>query len=485
MVVNIIQTIDKILNDESIELKNIQRGKKFLITLREDKIEMKRILNDLRITVDKNGLVSGDNLIPITIFILNKNEEIPGEDTYVGGGLTSFRVHYYGISSEFENFVVLVLWPEYSQHSKKALEEIWRNIKDNKKEYLLKLEGNYRIRLPNEIHPFRAENIVAEERKIYDWMYVPYLKEIGDTIFSHVSPLNFRKIYVRSTEGSYLKKYVNVKTCVGIIKDIRGGLVKLKLPYLHRENIRGYYTVPYYYGIQNKVRNLKIGDKVAFLIFEEISNEHKKIPTPVIYDIEKVDSAYIMGHILSYILYNQYLVQGRLLVASEIEFKKLFDKTVSIVGRYCKKILDISEQFFKEEIIFSAFLKPFFQKINKNIFYIPFILSKLNSEKIQLFDQKLAEATDDLFDGSCTHHQWKIIEYSDSRSNLVFCPKFNTQLREGAPMCKGCEFFYKSERNTRLQKMFRFLKLLLKIKRFLYKERLERFSSLIQKILED
>ena len=111
MAVDIIKLIDGLLLDEDISLKGVMRGRNFLATLRRHRSELKKLLDKFKIEMDKKGLVSGNVLVPLTISILNRKDDIPGEQTYVG--VTSFRIHYYGISPELENFVVLILWPEY------------------------------------------------------------------------------------------------------------------------------------------------------------------------------------------------------------------------------------------------------------------------------------------------------------------------------------------------------------------------------------
>jgi len=479
MVVDIIKIIDRLLFDEDIDFKKVKRGGNFLFTLKRDKLGLRKLLDKFKMDIDMKGLTSGNILVPLTISILNKKDDIPGEEIYVG--VASFRVHYYGISPELENFVVLVLWPEYSRHSRKTLEEIWKEIKNSQKECVLKLEGNYKLRLPNEVHPFRAENIVTEERKLYKWMYVPYIKEVGETISSYVSPINFRKVYVRDLRGDYKKKYVNPKACVGIVKRVSGGYIAIKLPYLDYKNIKGYYNVPYHYSIRNKVKSLKPGDKIAFLIFEEIDSEDKqrRIPSPVVYDISKIDSAHILGHILSYILYNYYLVKKRLLVISYSGYKELFGHVMEIVSRFCKNVSDVNVQFLKDEFIFSAFLRPFFQLIEKNIFYIPAFLGS-DLEKVVYFDKKLSTKSENI-DKYCLHEKFEIIEYNKN-SNLIFCPLYKIKIREEANLCKHCKYYYLSKDGIALQNTYRFLRFILEVKSFLYSERLEKFVQLIDEI---
>lgn len=482
MVVHIIKLVDKILNDEDVDLTKVRRGKNFLISLKNDVEYLKKMVSEFKMRIDKKGLLSGDDIVPLTISILNREGEIPGEETYVG--IYSFRIHYYGISPELENFVALVLWPEHSKHSKETLEKILNEVKIAKKEAILKLEGNYRLKLPNEVHPFRAKNIAADEEKLYEWVYVPYLKEIGETIFSHVSPINFKKIYVRKLEGEYKKVYANLKTCVGIIKKVSGGYISIKLPYLNPKNIRSLYTLPYNHSVSDKIKHLKPKDKIAFLVFEEIDGDphHTKIPRHIIYDIQKIDVPHIIGHILSYILYNYYLLRERLLVISYEEYKKLFDYVLKITKRFCKGFLDVSNHFMKDDLIFSAFLSPFFYIKENDIYFSPSFL-RGHYKEIELFDEKLSAKEKDLFDGSCLHENSRIKEYSE-KGNLLYCPCYEITLRENAPICKNCEYYILSERNINLQKSYNFLRMMLKLKNFICMERLEKFSQLTKDLLE-
>ena len=355
-------------------------------------------------------------------------------------------------------------------------------IKNSQKERVLKLRGNYKLRLPNEVHPFRAENIKAEEKKLYEWMYVPYLKEIGETIYSHVSPINFRKIYVRDLGGDYKKRYVNLKTCVGIIRRVSGGYITIKLPYLDYKDIRGFYNVPYHFSIRDKVKSLKPNDKVIFLVFEEISgeNEQRKIPKPVVYDIHKINSAHIMGHNLSYILYNYHLIKKRLLTISYRDYKELFVYVMGITSRFCKDISDVNVQFLKDDLIFSAFLRPFFQLIEKNIFYVPVFLGS-DSKKVIYIDEILSTGGKDI-GKYCLHEKFKVVEYNKD-GNLIFCPLYGITIREGGNLCKDCKYYYLGKDGIALKNDYSFLRLMLEMKSFIYSERLKKFAQFIDKIL--
>ncbi|WP_290595947.1 MULTISPECIES: hypothetical protein [unclassified Archaeoglobus] len=478
-----VKLLDKIWNREELQIYKIKRGKNFLLTLKLDLEKVLEIVNQNGIHVDKNGLISGDELAPITVSLLSEKGETPGEETFVG--ILSFRIHYHGISPELENFVSIVLWP--SKKSKQTLEKILLEV-SGRKDRALKFEGNYRIRLPNEVHPYRAERISVEESKVYEWLYAPYFKEIGETIFARVSPINFRKIYIRTIGEEYEKKYVNLKTCVGIVKNIRDGEVSLKIPYLDSQSRKRSYIVKYHRRIQNKVETLKKGDKVAFLVFEEVnsSNEDSHIPEHVIFQMERVDTGYILGHILSFFLYNYYLLRKRLLVMERTDFKKVFNFLQNITYRFCKDVSDIHPQFLENvDLFFSAYLSPFFMIHGDEIYFKPFYLRSKIRDSLDIilrFDQKLRFGDSiEIIDLFCLHKDCKIIE-KDSIGSLVYCPLHRIKLREGAELCKECEFHHLGPIGKSLQKQFNFMKFLLSLKSTIHSERLARFAEIIEKL---
>lgn len=471
-----IKLVDKIWNREEVRINEVRRGKNFLLMLKLDLEKIQECAKNIGLHIDKNGLISGEDLIPLTVSLFTEKGEIPGEETFVG--IPSYRVHYYGISPELEDFVSLVLWP--SKKSTQTLEKILSEIAD-KKDRVLKFEGNYKLRLPNEIHPFRAEKISVEESRAYDWRYVPYFKEVGDTILAHVSPTNFRKVYLRTMGEEYEKKYINLKTCVGIIKDIKSGEFALKLPYLNRKR-KYYYIAKYHYRIQDRIEKLGKDTKIAFMILEEINSSNSRIPEHIIFEVERINTADILGHLLSFFLYNYYLLKKRLFLMNYSDFKKVFEFLQEITFRFCIDTSDVSQQFFENpKLFFNAYLHPFFVIHNDRIYFKPFhckIETWSSLEVLTYLDHKLLFGEN--ASSFCLHKGCKVIERG-SRGSLVECPVHKMRIREGAKICEGCKFYYKGSVGRSFQKQINFLKLLFSVKSIINTDRLTKIEEIIEK----
>jgi len=359
------QYIDKIWKGENVDFSEIKEGKNFLRKLIEDKRALSQLLKEKGILMDEKG-IKGEKLFPLTVDIINR-EEIPGEDRYTIGGMR-LCVVYYGICPELENFVTIVLWPEESLHSRETFEKIREIVtKDKNTECIIKFLGNYRLTPPNEVHPFWTQDIVVlrKPKWMYEWQHVPYLKEIGDSIRLFKSPINYNKIFIESMTGERNVKFVNIKVCVGIVIEKTRKEIKLKLPYIkfHRK----FYVAKLYHKIENIDKIIK-GDKVIFMVFEEV-NGH-----PIVYRIEKIESLQMLAHVLSYILYTRYLKLKSLKILTKSEFKEIFNKCLHLMRGYCKDLSDSSAQFFKDDLILSGYLSPFFKEIDGYIYYIPSIL---------------------------------------------------------------------------------------------------------------
>lgn len=373
--------------------------------------------------------IPGTDLFPITIDVINR-EEMPGGWKWHGYN-EALCVVYYGICPELENFVSLILWPhesanpEYINASRKAYQKIYDLvINDPQHQKVIFLSGNYRLSLPNEIRPYKSEiSSISKPKAVYDWLYAPYLKEVSETILSHKSPLNFTRIFLREPNNVLVTKYVNFKTTVGKFIEKRAstakfGLIqikkyiicdKCKSSFWLEENVldnwlcdrcnnKVYktiypkYEIKIHHSILSKFSSIEKGNLVALLIGETINEK----PQPVLMDIEKIKSIDVFSHIILYKLYNIFLDKKRLLLMSLDEFKDLFNKYLRITANFCRG-LDYSIGF-GIDTFFEFHLSYFFKKIDENIFYVPSILSKPNSQDIKLFDSRLREDKENLFD---------------------------------------------------------------------------------------
>ncbi|MCW1310128.1 MAG: hypothetical protein QXP04_05490, partial [Candidatus Nanoarchaeia archaeon] len=169
--------IEKIRKNEiKVPFYNVKNF--FLKKLIEDQEKLKKIIDSFGFYMNSLG-ISGEEFFPITIDVINR-EKMPGDYRWVGYG-ESLCVVYYGISPELENFVTLILWPqesknpEYVNISRKAYRKIHDLVvNDPYHHYVIKLSGNFKLNLPNEIRPYRSEvHLVPKRKLVYDWMHVP------------------------------------------------------------------------------------------------------------------------------------------------------------------------------------------------------------------------------------------------------------------------------------------------------------------------
>lgn len=389
--------IEKIRKNEiKVPFYNVKNF--FLKKLMEDQEKLKKIIDSFGFYMNSLG-ISGEEFFPITIDVINR-EKMPGDYRWVGYG-ESLCVVYYGISPELENFVSLILWPqesknpEYVNISRKAYRKIHDLVvNDPYHHYVIKLSGNFKLNLPNEIRPYRSEvHLVPKRKLVYDWMHVPFLKEVGETILSHKSPLNFTRAFIRTSSGALISKYINFKTTVGKFIEKKMNIAKFMIIYLSKEKRR-----PCSFLIHDSVRKkfdtIKSGDLVGFLVGEIVDDK----PQATIMDVEKIKSIDVFSHILLYRLYNLYLEKKRLHLMSWNEFEKLFKSYLELTSNFCKGLDDISPTFYKLNTFYEMSLKFFFKKIEDGFYYIPSILNGLSNEDVKLFDERLYKGKENLFE---------------------------------------------------------------------------------------
>ncbi len=396
-----------------VDVSKLAQGKRFVLSLKEDLKRMNHLLHQEKLHKDKNNFISGEDLFPVTVVLWNLKDKLPGDKVKLKtSNIELLRLYYFGISPEFENFVTLVLWPEESEHSRRVFKKLME-IYGSSKQPAIYLEGDYRVRLPNELHPFNFSVIKSDlDCKAFDWKYVPWLKEIGDTIFYHRSPANYRKVYLDKKRIKHA--YINARIGIGIIKNLlkSTGEIKLKLPYIN-------WDVPKKYLLaktlsDEQLNDFELGDIVYFVLLEVVHNDSKFIPERYIYSIERADFVDILAHLSAFVLYNKYLEKYKygLYVMNVPEFqKKIYWYILKVALRYCKNCE--TQSLIDWELLFEAYLEPFFRIIKQRIYYVPQYL--LNSKYLEKkFDinydiDSLLEIVDIL-----------LLETRESRANFSF-----------------------------------------------------------------
>ena len=409
--VEFLKLIDEIYKgDEYIpwrELNKSPQQAKFIGSLLKDR---KKILNLFdQYDVGKKGGISGKSL-PITVKILNKDDENPAVEKYVGFD-NRWLVIYFGISPELENFVSIVMWPSESESSKNCYRIILSLLKERKRS--LKFEGSYHIILPNEIHPQRVEKLEIErdEQLFYNWQYFPFIKDVGETLSKPIFAPNYRKVLLRNINGQLFEDYVTLRTTIGSIVDIKGNEIKVKVPFLKSK--------PHSFTFRLR-HNIQKGIKRNFLYyFLLIEKAGERIPE--VLDIESAEIEDAFAHCLAFELYRQFInnvsrdkyrryavlqynkekfgleieeekISNLFGICSIGEGKKLFRKYSSLLYKIYRKenTERISSNINLWDFILKTYLLPYFKidEENDRIYYFPILFRHYSQD---FLCEKIAE----------------------------------------------------------------------------------------------
>ncbi|MBI4671807.1 MAG: hypothetical protein HY741_09095 [Chloroflexi bacterium] len=371
---DIYQALDKINNDEELDLGQIEKGGSFAAKVIEDRRFLCSLNEAWGHSVRKGGTVSGD-FLPLTVGILNIDES-PAKRVYFGKD--AWVVVYYGISPELENFVTVVLWPSHSESSKKTYRQIVDILQAKNK--VLLFEGKYALNPPNEIHPAWASTISSAEQQstFYDWKFYPFLKEIGDTLLDFGSAANYRKVFLRDNHDEIREEYINTRAVVGVILDKRPGEVLLKTPHIETKHRVFWFKVP----VQSLSREIQTGRAYCMLVLQKPIAEETEI-----IQVQPAGDHDFIAHIIAYRLYHHYLKQAGLIVASEREYTSLFQEAGKIATATLGHLSKYDPRILNPQFLFQ-YLQPFFQLIDGNVYYVPKILPPVQAE-IVAFDRML------------------------------------------------------------------------------------------------
>jgi len=376
----------------SPEISDDEEGRFFLRKLVRDWTRLRAVIEENDLFLDRRGWIAVD-LFPVTFEILNRHLS-PGDKVYVGHGRYGICVVYYGISPELENFVVTCLWPEKSGTSKLAYRRIYDIVsKDSLSSRVIRFGQDFGLEPPNLIHPYNDRTIEAIEKpkSVYDWQYVPYLREIGNTLLSHKSPLNFQKIFLETKEGP-LPVYVNVKSSIGFFREIRKDEANVLVPSLFWSDL-GYRTriTP---EVFSQLKNNFANTPYHFLIQERA--EENIIPT--IFRVSPAKSSEVASTLLLFTMYILFLGSRRLMILPWEQFIQLFKFCVKRALQFCRES-DSGLQLWTPDTFFATYLSPFFRKIGQQLFYTPHFLSRWQDSILQVFDSRLAENRPTVSDG--------------------------------------------------------------------------------------
>lgn len=380
---------DAIQSGESFDFDKIAEGKFFVRKLLNDFRSFKDMIDTCELSFDGRGWLQ-NNPLPVTVEIVNR-QETPGEEVHIRSGFRNTIVIYYGICPELENFVNIILWP-LSKTSNKAYRHIYDLVTtDAERKRVIRFSKKYGLQLPNTIHPGNDNEIdtIEKPHHVYDWEFVPYLKETGDTILSHTSPLNFKKVYLDETRS--LKSYVNLKVTVGRIEALGKGHIQILVPSFYRSWL-SYKAKFLEFGGK---ADWRVGSLYHFLIMERLDENVED----VVVGASPAGPVDLLGHLLSMALYNLRIRRQRLKIITVPEYAKLFDKCMSIVNNFSRGDGLVGSHLWTPENMFHGYLSSYFRIVHDYIFFVPNNQFQMKDNILELFDERLSKNATSLSEG--------------------------------------------------------------------------------------
>lgn len=338
----------------------------FIRSLIKDLHEVRNLFkNDL----GQKGGMNGKEL-PISIKIINKNDESPAQETFTGFD-NRWVVVYFGISPELENFVSIAMWPSQSESSRNLYKKIHDNLKEHGK--TINLEGSYYLYPPNEIRPQRVNNITAvkDEDKYYDWHHFPFLKDTGETLEAPISAINYNRVLLRNEKQELYEDYVTLRVVIASVIEMRGNQVKVKMPFFKRR------PHAFTFNINNNTK-LEKNNLYYFLVMYRAGDV-----LPQVYLYRKINKLGALAHTISWELYNQFLAtssgeeykkylasknipkflktENVMAICSLEEFEDIFEEHERIINSVFRNVNSAqNSQLNKFDYITKNYLSPFF-----------------------------------------------------------------------------------------------------------------------------
>jgi len=363
---NVTEALDRLYAGKTFDPTCLTSGLGFLRTLMKDQVglqELKQRFRDRLQFTPKRDFLVGEGL-PLSILILNKHDESPAVERWVGEA--TWLVIYFGICPELENSVSIVMWPTSSQ----ASQETYRNIVEliDADYTWLRLEGKYHLELPNQIHPAWVSKIAIspKERKFFSWTLFPFLKEVRDTMSTFVSPVNYHKVLMRPTgsNGAYEGPYVNLRVVAGKFLRQRDKEIQVALPFVQDER-------PYLLRLSRhspETIRLRRDGIYHFLLIERPDRQLREV-----YLAQETSTVGLVAHRVAALLYKEVLRTGQLRVATLQQLQRLYENSVENVAVVCRRDVESlhAEPMMQYDMVVDYHLSHFFRAIEDNYYYVP------------------------------------------------------------------------------------------------------------------
>jgi hypothetical protein len=341
----------------------------------------------LQLGLSAERTITGRQELPITVRLLNAGDESPEVQAYFGGGKTYSMVVYFGTSPELESTVVLPLWVSGSQPARKVYKLIYEVLRKDRNA-ILNFEGKYRWRPPHTVHPFWANRIeVSKATDLYDWPWLPFLKCVEECVRPHVFPLAFHRVLFSDGVRRRETQFVHFRClALQLLERRQEEILALLLPFSTPKSSPLVLGLSGYIETEDKavLSALPRRGLALALVY--------RVPDDVrwhVWKITPVSPQDLLGHLLSWALYNSYIHQAGLRAVTSEQMGTLFSHCRKTVEGFCRRSLALGSHFGDASSFITLNLGTFFRVFSSGVYYVPATLPKKDEASVREADSRL------------------------------------------------------------------------------------------------
>lgn len=350
--------------------------------LSKDYASLKTIYENMGFSFYKNEKLSGSQLFPLTLDVLNEEKD-PYRVILCKTGERIPKPTFYGICPELECFFSIPLYiTDKSQSSSNAYAEVQEYFnRSDRDQHILQLEGNYSISLPNKLNVWNGKiTLIRRERNLYDWFYAPFLKVNSETFEFYISPIYYQEILLPNESSEFVPYKTVVDCTAGYILEKNGTAFLVKLPSFRTSRPR-IVRLKLENNTASIHANFQQGDVIQMLLFRKMYKKNKKlIEETTIGKIRKIDPEDLIVHILASDFYYQYLERGSLELFEYAKINEYFIQAIKKSQAFIKKKIELTT--ISADFLLLQYINTYFRKIQNKVYYIPYLFRKYSDKQI-------------------------------------------------------------------------------------------------------
>ena len=416
------------LNPKSLKLPKIEKESN-TGTSNEIKNEFKSVTNEkngflheIQHLVDKHG-IQGREIFDLTLD--NQNSKASNRLVSLKDGDRAAKGMFHALCPELESFITVTNWMgpvnEKKSHRIEAQRKFMRYIQEGKKDEVCKIKGNFRIKNPDfsTVLLYRAETeVVQRDSDFYDWERVPFLKRSAE-VFDCVTPYGFMST-IKSSGYEVVEERVVYFTSLFKLKNVTNNIANITVLSSNMHEDREAKVLVHDPQILSSLK--KDADSVfEGLFIDKLSKKQENSRAFELLDVsDKMYGNDISAHIISQKLYYNYLKDMNLHVTSKKSFSYICNKVFKDVENMYNEKVDI----LSFDLFWKLFLERYFVEYNDQIYYKPFVIKGIPSDKMGEFSYYLytdkSELNNDLLKARTLHQK-----YWEYEKRIDFLNKYN------------------------------------------------------------